>query len=67
MGSPKKFYIVRLREDDRIVTCGSKDECAAAMKMSPNTFLSTVSLCRKGVNKKYEIDVELMNDGEQYA
>lgn len=62
MAYPKKFYIVRLRADDRIVTCGSKEECAAAMKMSLSTFMTTVSRCRSGVNKKYEIDVELMDD-----
>ena len=64
MAYPKKFYIVRLRADDRLVTCGSKEECAAVMKMSLSTFMTTVSRCRNGVNKKYEIDVELMNDGE---
>lgn len=64
MAYPKKFYIVRLRADDRLVTCGSKEECAAAMKMSLSTFMTTVSRCRNGVNKKYEIDVELMDDGE---
>ena len=64
MAYPKKFYIVRLRADDRLVTCGSKEECAAAMNMSLSTFMTTVSRCRNGVNKKYEIDVELMNDGE---
>lgn len=64
MAYPKKFYIVRLRADDRLVTCGSKEECAAAMKMSVSTFMTTVIRCRNGVNKKYEIDVELMNDGE---
>ena len=64
MSYPKKFYIVRLGADDRLVTCGTKEECAAAMKMSLSTFMTTVSRCRKGVNKKYEIDVELMDDGE---
>lgn len=60
----RRFYIVRLRADDRLVTCGSKEECAAAMKMSLSTFMTTVSRCRNCVNKKYEIDVELMDDGE---
>ena len=63
MAYPKKFYIVRLRADDRLVTCGSKEEYAAAMKMTLSTFLATVRRCRNGVNKKYEIDVELMDDG----
>lgn len=62
MAYPKKFYIVRLRADDRLITCGSKEECAAAMKMSISTFLTTVSRCRRGITKKYEIDVELMDD-----
>ena len=59
MAAPKKFYIVRLKQDDRIVTCGSKEECAAAMGMSVSTFLSTVCHVRQGRNRKYEIDVEL--------
>lgn len=55
----RKFYIVRLRLDDRIIVVGSRDECAAALNMTPGTFLSTVSRCRRGLNQKYEIDVEL--------
>lgn len=58
----KKFYIVRLREDDRILAVGSKDECAAALNMTPATFLTTVSRCRHGLNQKYEIDVELEDE-----
>ena len=57
MAMPKKFYIVRLRADDRLICCGSKEECAATMKMTVNTFMTTVSRCRNGLNKKYEIDV----------
>lgn len=64
MAYPKKFYIVRLRADDQLIACGSKEECAAAMRMTVSTFMTTVSRCRNGVNKKYEIDVELMDDGE---
>ena len=59
MRYPKKFYIVRLRADDRILAVGSKEECALRMGMSVSTFLSTVCRCRRGKNKKYEIDVEL--------
>lgn len=59
MAYPKKFYIVRLRADDRLVCCGTKEECAVAMNMGINTFLTTVSRCLHGFNRKYEIDVEL--------
>lgn len=59
MAYPKKFYIVRLRADDRLITCGTKEECALAMNMSVATFLTTVSRCRNGLNGKYDIDVEV--------
>ena len=58
MAMPKKFYIVRLRVGDKLICCGSKEECAAAMKMTLSTFMTTVSRCRNGKNQKYEIDVE---------
>ena len=63
MAYPKKFYIVRLRADDRLVCCGTKEECAVAMNMSIETFLTTVSRCRNGYNGKYDIDVEVEGDG----
>ena len=59
MSRPPKFYIVRLRADDQVVCCGSKKECAKRMRISELTFLSYVTKSRKGVLKKYEIDVEL--------
>lgn len=58
MPYPKKFYIVRLRADDRIICCGSKAECAKALGISDKSFLCYVTNCRKGIMKKYEIDVE---------
>ena len=58
----KKFYIVRLRADDRIICCGSKEECAKVMGISEKSFLCYVTNCRKGIMKKYEIDVELEDD-----
>ena len=60
----RKFYIVRLRADDRRLAVGTSKECAAALKMSMATFLTTVSRCRSGVNMKYEIDVEEEDDSE---
>lgn len=63
MAYPKKFYIVRLRRDDSVIVCGGKEECATAMGMSVPTFLTTVTRCRQGQNGKYEIDVELEDDG----
>ena len=58
MRYPKKFYIVRLRADDSIVAVGSSEECAKILGVSYNSFLSYVTNCRKGIMKKYEIDVE---------
>ena len=34
MPYPKKFYIVRLLADDRIICCGSKTECAKKLGIS---------------------------------
>lgn len=58
MRYPKKFYIVRLRADDSIVAVGSAEECAKIMGISTKSFLCYVTNCRKGIMKKYEIDVE---------
>ena len=53
-----KFYIVRLRADDSIVAVGSSSECAKALGISVESFHCYVTNCRKGIMKKYEIDVE---------
>lgn len=58
MRYPKKFYIVRLRADDSIVAVGSAEECSKIMGISAKSFLCYVTNCRKGIMKKYEIDVE---------
>ena len=53
-----KFYIVRLRADDSIVAVGSAIECAKILGISVPSFHCYVTNCRKGIIKKYEIDVE---------
>lgn len=58
----RRFYIVRLRADDRILAVGTGPECAAQMGMSLETFRATVSRCTRGLSQKYEIDVELEED-----
>lgn len=66
MAYPEKFYIVRLRADDRIICCGSKTECAKKLGISEKSFLCYVTNCRKGIMKKYAIDVELEDyDGQK--
>lgn len=60
----RRFYIVRLRKDESIVTVGTTEECAERMGMTSNCFRYTVFRCRHGLNQKYEIDVEL-EDEEQ--
>lgn len=60
----RRFYIVRLHKDDSIVAVGSTEECARAMGMSISTFRTTVHRCRKGRNRKYDIDVEMEADNE---
>lgn len=52
-----RFYVVRLRKDDSIVAVGNAIECARRMKMSLSSFHATVCRCRKGTNKRYEVDV----------
>lgn len=66
MAYPKKFYIVRLRADDRLVACGSKEECARILGVTEASFLCYVTNCRKGIMKKYEIDVELEDKNGSY-
>lgn len=56
--SVPKFYIVRLRADDSIVAVGSAIECAKILGISVPSFHCYVTNCRKGIMKKYEIDVE---------
>ena len=53
-----KFYIVRLRADDSIVAVGSAIECAKILGTSVPSFHCYATNCRKGIMKKYEIDVE---------
>ena len=53
-----KFYIVLLRADDSIVAVGSAIECAKILGISVPSFHCYVTNCRKGIMKKYEIDVE---------
>ena len=57
--SVPKFYIVRLRADDSIVAVGSAAECAKRMGISVGSFYCAVTRSLKGLQKKYEIDVEL--------
>jgi hypothetical protein len=57
MAKKGNFYIVRLRENDDLVVCGSSKECAAEMGMTMSTFYTTVSRSRTGQVKKWDIDV----------
>ena len=56
--SPPKFYIVRLKADDTIIAVGSAKECARIMGISVESFHCAVTRSRKGIQNKYEIDVE---------
>ena len=56
--SVPKFYIVRRRADDSIVAVGSSAECAKILGITRESFLCYVTNSRKGILKKYEIDVE---------
>lgn len=58
MSRRRVFYIVRLRKDDSIVAVGTAEECARVMRMSINSFRTTVSRSRNGLSHKYEIDIE---------
>lgn len=63
--SNRKFYIVRLRKDDRILAVGRGEECAKAMGMTISTFRTTVCRCLQGKTKKYDIYVERENGDEE--
>ena len=59
-----KYYTVYLRHDDTILCHGTARECAAVMGMKLTTFYPTVYHTLKGSNRKYEILVETLVDGE---
>lgn len=58
MAAMNRFYIVRLRKNDDIVAVGNALQCALKLGMTLNVFYQTVCNCKRGKNKKYEIDVE---------
>ena len=60
----RRFYIVRLRADDSIVAVGNAEECAASMGLTVPSFRSTVSRCRGNPGSRYEVDVEIEEDGD---
>ena len=51
------WYTVYERKSEQILVSGGA-QCAKALGMSINTFWCTVSRCRSGKNRKYEIEIE---------
>ena len=58
----QKFYVVRLRKDDSVIATGNSLQCARAMGMSLGVFYTTVTRCRNGTNRRYQIDVEFWEE-----
>lgn len=52
------WYTVYERKSEQILVSGGGVQCAKALGMSMNTFWCTVSRCRSGKNRKYEIMIE---------
>lgn len=53
-----RWYTVYLRETEEVLASGTATQVAGALGMSMNTFWCTVSRCRSGKNRKYEIEIE---------
>ena len=61
--SRPKFYIIRRRKDDSIVAVGSAQECMKSMGIkSYSSFASMVCRNINGIHKKYEIDIEFLDE-----
>lgn len=52
------WYTVYERKSEQILVSGGGAQCAKALGMSIKTFWCTVSRCRSGKNRKYEIMIE---------
>lgn len=67
MNKPKNFYFVRRKKDDSIVAVGTAQECMKSMGISSiNSFHSIVAKNRSGVRTTYEIDIELIDEEEDF-
>ena len=67
MNKPRNFYFVRRRKDDSIVAIGTAAECMKQMGIeSLNSFHSIVAKNRSGVRKTYEIDIEEIDEEEDF-
>lgn len=62
-GRPQ-YYAVYLRGTDTVIASGSAEECMEQMHMSQSSFHATMSRIRSGVNKKYELYQEDLDDDE---
>ena len=52
------WYTIYLRKTEEVIASGRGVQCAQALGMSMGTFWCTVSRCRSGKNRKYEIMIE---------
>ena len=56
MGNGKaQYYVIYRRGTDEAVVWGDARTCAGALGMTMNTFYSTLSRIRSGVNRKWEV------------
>lgn len=53
-----KYYTVYLEENDKVIAFGTAKECAKAMNISYQHFLSIVSKWKHGKRKKYALLIE---------
>lgn len=64
-GRPQ-YYAVYLKGTDKVIASGSAEECMEQMHMSQSSFHATMSRVRSGVNKKYELYQEDLDEDERY-
>jgi len=62
-----KYYTVYLKKNDEIVAQGTGHDCATTMGKSLNGFHSLVSKTKKGIQHKYEVLIEELNQDEVVA
>lgn len=62
-GRPPAYYSIYLRETDDMICWGTSSECAAKLGMPLSGFYSMVSRVRRGINRKYDVYTEPLEEG----
>lgn len=60
--SNKNYYAIYLNKTDEIIATGSSKECAKTLGISLASFYSLVSKNNRGIQKKYSIYTEPLDE-----